>query len=64
MGDANTNSSSQTIRIACIGDSLTELTIYPDELKRLLIGSNYLIGNFGACGTTVSLDSELPYNNA
>ena len=61
MGDANLPSSSQTIRIACVGDSLTEFTIYPDELKRLLNDPRYVIGNFGACGTTVSLDSELPY---
>lgn len=51
----------QIIRIACVGDSLTEMSIYPDELKRLLNDPRYVIGNFGACGTTVSLDSELPY---
>ncbi len=61
MADANLPSSSQTIRIACVGDSLTEFTIYPEELRRLLNGPQYVIGNFGACGTTVSLDSELPY---
>jgi acyl-CoA thioesterase I len=61
MGESNKDSSLQTIRIACVGDSLTELTIYPDELRRLLNSSQYEIGNFGACGTTVSLDSELPY---
>ena len=32
-----------------------------NELRRLLNGPQYVIGNFGACGTTVSLDSELPY---
>jgi len=61
MADANLPSSSKTIRIACVGDSLTEFTIYPDELRRLLYDQRYVVGNFGACGTTVSLDSELPY---
>lgn len=61
MANANLPSSSKTIRIACVGDSLTEFTIYPDELRRLINDQRYVVGNFGACGTTVSLDSELPY---
>lgn len=61
MDDVKTGSSLQIIRIACVGDSLTEMSIYPDELKRLLNDPRYVIGNFGACGTTVSFDSELPY---
>ncbi len=61
MAESNLPSSSQTIRIACVGDSLTEFTIYPDELRRLLNDQRYVVGNFGACGTTVGLDSELPY---
>ena len=47
-------------RIACIGDSITELTNYPYNLQRLL-GDNYEVGNFGACGTTISLDAPYPY---
>jgi Lysophospholipase L1 and related esterases len=47
-------------RIACIGDSITELSGYPNYAKQAL-GDSYAVGNFGACGTTVSLDSENPY---
>jgi lysophospholipase L1-like esterase len=47
-------------KIACIGDSITELSGYPEQAKQKL-GDSYIVGNFGACGTTVSLDSESPY---
>ncbi len=47
-------------RVACIGDSITELSGYPNHAKYAL-GDSYIVGNFGACGTTVSLDSENPY---
>jgi lysophospholipase L1-like esterase len=48
------------IRVACIGDSITELPYYPDELQTLL-GANYTVGNFGAGGATVLLDTDKPY---
>ncbi len=54
------NSPQTKRRIACIGDSITELTNYPHILQKLL-GENYKVGNFGACGTTISLDSQYPY---
>lgn len=47
-------------RVACIGDSITELSGYPNHAKQRL-GDGYAVGNFGACGTTVSLDTENPY---
>lgn len=47
-------------RVACIGDSITELSGYPNILQQSL-GDSFTVGNFGACGTTVSLDSESPY---
>lgn len=47
-------------RVACIGDSITELSGYPNILQQSL-GDSFLVGNFGACGTTVSLSSESPY---
>jgi lysophospholipase L1-like esterase len=50
------------IRVACVGDSITEGSGYPDKLRTLL-GSDYLVGNFGASGSTVSLNSEKPYMN-
>jgi lysophospholipase L1-like esterase len=50
------------IRVACIGDSITNGTYYPDDLW-MLLGTNYTVGNFGVGGTTASLDSESPYMN-
>ena len=54
--------SAQTIRVACIGDSITEGSGYPFRLQ-LLLGPNYTVVNFGHSGSTVSLDSNLPYMN-
>jgi lysophospholipase L1-like esterase len=50
------------IRVACVGDSITQGSGYPDKLQQLL-GTNYLVGNFGVSGTTVSLNSTSPYMN-
>jgi lysophospholipase L1-like esterase len=50
------------IRVACIGDSITQGSGYPAKLQ-LLLGTNYLVGNFGVAGTTVSLNSKSPYMN-
>ncbi len=50
-----------TIRVACVGDSITNGTEYPDDLW-MMLGANYTVGNFGVGGATVSLDSE-PYMN-
>ena len=52
----------QTIRVACVGDSITRDTTYPDDLEALL-GTNYDVINFGVGRTTVSLDFEKPYYN-
>jgi acyl-CoA thioesterase-1 len=54
------NSSANLIRVACIGDSITELPYYPQELQTLL-GTNYSVGNFGSGGATVLLDTDKPY---
>jgi len=48
------------IRVACVGDSITCGTVYPDDLW-LLLGSKYVIGNFGVSGATVFLNSSNPY---
>ena len=53
---------SNYIRVACVGDSLTQNTEYPIDLWTLL-GSNYTVENFGVGGTTVTLDSQTPYMN-
>ncbi len=55
-----TKDATPTIRVACIGDSITELSNYPNQLAKML-GDHYIVGNFGACGTTVLNDSGSPY---
>jgi acyl-CoA thioesterase-1 len=50
------------IRVACVGDSITEGTYYPLHLW-MLLGENYTVGIFGVGGSTASLDSEKPYIN-
>ena len=57
-------SSSDAIRVACVGDSLTQLTTYPYDLGMLLGTANYTVRNFGAGSTTISLNTETPYMNA
>ncbi|MCL2643636.1 MAG: GDSL-type esterase/lipase family protein [Candidatus Bathyarchaeota archaeon] len=52
--------SSKPIRVACVGDSLTQSTEYPYNLMNKL-GDNYVLRNFGAGSTTVNLASETPY---
>jgi lysophospholipase L1-like esterase len=54
--------SAKPIRVACVGDSITEGSGYPYQLH-LMLGSNYVVGNFGVSGSTVSLDSAKPYMN-
>jgi acyl-CoA thioesterase I len=52
-----------TIRVACVGDSLTQSTEYPYDLSTQLGTKGYTVRNFGAGSTTVSLNSETPYMN-
>lgn len=59
---AGQESTAATIRVACVGDSITNSTGYPDELW-MLLGENYTVGNFGWGATTVSLSSRNPYMN-
>jgi acyl-CoA thioesterase-1 len=49
-----------TIRVACVGDSITNGTEYPNDLW-MMLGANYTVGNFGVGGATVSLESDTPY---
>ena len=58
----NKNSPFNPIRVACVGDSITEGTEYPADLW-MLLGANYTVGNFGVGGSTVSLKSLKPYMN-
>ncbi len=54
--------SAKQIRVACVGDSITEGSDYPFQLQ-LMLGSKYIVGNFGVSGSTASLDSTKPYMN-
>ncbi len=48
------------IRVACVGDSITEGSGYPVHLQAML-GDSYMVGNFGVSGSTVLLNSDTPY---
>jgi len=48
------------IRVACVGDSLTEGSGYPANLQ-IMLGANYNVGNFGVSGSSVLLSSDRPY---
>ena len=50
------------IRVACVGDSITQGSGYPQKLQ-MMLGSNYTVANFGVCGSTVSQNSTIPYMN-
>lgn len=56
------NQPKNTIRVACVGDSITEGTKYPYDLAALL-GTNYSVSNFGVGGASVSRGSEKAYMN-
>jgi lysophospholipase L1-like esterase len=51
---------SYPLKVACVGDSITEGTEYPMDLQELL-GDNYTVGNFGVGDSTVLLSTEKPY---
>lgn len=48
------------VKVACVGDSITQITGYPSDLQTML-GDNYTVGNFGCTGSTVLLNSWKPY---
>jgi lysophospholipase L1-like esterase len=50
------------IRVACVGDSITEGSGYPENLQALL-GDGFKVGNFGVSGSSVLSTSGLPYMN-
>jgi acyl-CoA thioesterase I len=50
------------IRIACVGDSITEGSGYTSNLQ-MLLGYSYSVRNFGVSGSTASIDSKIPYVN-
>jgi lysophospholipase L1-like esterase len=50
----------QTLRVACVGDSITEFSGYPAKLQEKL-GSSYVVGKFGVSGSTASLNGKISY---
>ena len=61
LGSQITTVQASTIRVACVGDSITEGP-YPKNLQSML-GTDYRVGNFGVSGSTVLLNSDKPYMN-
>ena len=57
---------SAPVRVACAGDSLTrgprtpDGTSYPEQLQRML-GSSWIVGNFGKGGCTLLKQGDFPY---
>jgi acyl-CoA thioesterase-1 len=47
-------------RVACIGDSITEITGYPEDLQ-MLLGNGSVVGNFGVSCATVNFNTSKPY---
>jgi len=57
-----TQTAAEPIRVACVGDSITERSGYPNKLQTML-GSGYIVANFGVSGSTVVNNSTIPYMN-
>jgi hypothetical protein len=49
-------------RVALVGDSITEFSMYPEFLRSLL-EPNYFVGEFGATSTTAMIRTHNPYIN-
>jgi sialate O-acetylesterase len=60
IGTSPNVSDPKLARVACLGDSITELTGYPEDLQ-VLLGGTSVVGNFGVRGATVSFSSVNPY---
>ena len=50
----------RSIRVACVGDSITTSSTYPSDLQDLL-GSDYNVKEFGVVGSTVLSNGYNPY---
>ena len=65
---AGINSCHAVINISCVGDSITagvgvtypNVDSYPARLQSLL-GTNYLVGNYGLSGATLLKQGDMPY---
>jgi acyl-CoA thioesterase-1 len=58
----NRLSTNNTVRVACVGDSITEWSKYPADLQ-VKLGNNCDVRNFGVSGSAVLLSSDKPYMN-
>jgi len=47
-------------RVACLGDSITQITDYPMDLQ-MLLGNDSVVGDFGVSGSTVDFNTSKPY---
>ncbi len=57
---ASNSVNDQLTRVACLGDSITNMTGYPADLQTLL-GKNSTVGNFGFNGAAVNFYSDRTY---
>ena len=62
QANINIVNDSKKIRVACMGDSITDkhLSNYPSKLQTLL-GDDYEVESFGIMGATVLFDTYWPY---
>jgi lysophospholipase L1-like esterase len=58
---SNSVNGNKLARVACLGDSITNMTGYPEDLQTLL-GNYSVVGNFGVSGATVNFNADKPYN--
>jgi acyl-CoA thioesterase I len=58
----NTAYAQGPIRVACVGDSITQGSGYPADLQKIL-GKDYTVANFGVSGSAVSTKATKPYMN-
>ena len=56
----HTSAEVKLARVACLGDSITQITGYPTDLQTLL-GNSSIVGNFGVSGAAVNFNSNKPY---
>ncbi len=62
------SSSDKVIRVACVGDSITEGSgadegmSYPEQLQKLF-GPGWMVGNFGRSACTLLKNGDFPYWN-
>jgi acyl-CoA thioesterase I len=50
----------KVVKVACVGDSITERSGYTFKLQ-LLLGGSYEVENFGVSGSTASVNSNISY---